>query len=292
MFLCLAPLTVCARECTPATDVRGASTTAPAIPAPGEAQLVPPESDLSDFLKSQGYIEIPLVLAKDGSLNVKVQVNNKPLDFTVDTGANKVVLDTAVARRLELPLKESGETFAGITGAAVLSATVVVRLSIGPIQSQADSIVADLGAFNQVRKENDTSATDGFLGNDILQLLGAVIDHSTAKLFLIDPATIFSLQSGQNARWNLNQSLKDGRVKREVTIDFLDERPRLVTTACFDALEPGMTASGIFERIGGGVKAQITPTYTGTLTVAQQSSRIDLEIQQGKVVSKSARGLE
>jgi hypothetical protein len=293
MCLCLAPSTVLSQERAPATDAPVAGAAPRSIPAPGGARPAHLARDLAEFLKSQGYIEIPLVITKDGFLNVKVQVNGQPLDFVVDTGAGNVVLDTAVARRLDLPVKESRDTLAGVSGSGLISRTVVERLSIGPIESSGETIVADLGPINRERAKFDSPACDGILGNNILQLHGAVIDHSSAKLLLVDPATIFNLDSRMGTRSTRQTSLKDGRVMHKVTVELPYPRPRLVTAACFDALEPGMTARRILERLGGELtEARMTRSFTGTMSVVQGSSRIDLVLKQGNLVSKSAHGLE
>ena len=247
----------------------------------------------ADFFKSRGYIEVPLILAKDGFFDVEVKVNGQPLLFLLDTGSDNTFIDNAVAERLKLPVNKTDQTTAGITGAQPLITTVVEQLSVGSVSSRENPGLSDFSANNDHRKKEGIRLWDGLLGNNFLQLHGAVIDHSSSRLFLLDPAAVLSIPEGLNIDFNWNISIKEGRVARAFVVEFLNKEPLLVTKAAYERLKTGMTFAAIGKTIGGNLtKGRMVPGYTGTLAVVQGKSRIDLTFQEGRVTAKSAQGLE
>ena len=239
--------------------------------------------DLAGFLKSKGYIEVPLVLTKEGFLDVEVKINGQPLLFILDTGAGTTVIDKAVAGRLKLPEKKTDEKLSGITGAEALLRTGTVQVSIGSNQCQSDPILSDLCAINAGRKSFGTGPCDGILGQNDMQIFGAVIDHSAAKLFLLDGGTIFEMPGGLTTKSSLNISIKEGRVSREIAVEIVDKEPPVVTKTGIEQLKAGMTLAQISAVLGGDLKkGRMSPSYTGTMAVVQGKSRIDLTFQDGK----------
>jgi predicted aspartyl protease len=246
----------------------------------------------ADFFKSRGYIEVPLILARDGFFDVEVQVNGQPLLFLLDTGSDNTVIDNAVAERLMLPRNKTGDTSAGITGDQPLLTTVVEQLSVGSVSSREHPGLTDFCANNEHRKKESIRLWDGLLGNNFLQLHGAVIDHSSSRLFLLDPAAVLSIPGGLNLDFSWNISIKEGRVARAFVVEFLGKEPLLVTKAAYDRLKTGMTFAEISEAIGGNLtKCRMVPGYTGTLAIVQGKSRIDLTFREGRITAKSAQGL-
>jgi predicted aspartyl protease len=148
----------------------------------GQGQQRPaaqPSVELATVMQSRGYTEIPLLLLKDGRYGIEVQANGHPLRFLLDTGAASTFIDTAVAERLQLPLTKTDEKIVSVTGTKPLMKTTVERLLVGTAKCRGELIVND---FSHMGAEHD-----GVLGNNILKMLGAVIDYSSAKLFLFDP---------------------------------------------------------------------------------------------------------
>ncbi len=71
-------------------------------------------------LKEAGYVELPLALHAGGLADVAVEFNGQPVVLLVDTGAQFSHIDTAAARRLNLPPpKKSRMTVSFLGGSKV-----------------------------------------------------------------------------------------------------------------------------------------------------------------------------
>jgi hypothetical protein len=259
-----------------------------------------PRGELATFLKAKGYVDIPLKIIKGGHMDVDVKVNGETLRFILDTGSGATVIDAAVAKRLGLVATKTDKTLAGVSGAHPLEKTLIEQLSVGPVQSREETVVADLSSVNAERKKDGDPACDGLLGATLLQLFCAVIDYPSAKLFLMAPAAAAALiYVGPNARGvmgittTVNRSFGGGRFTYGVIVSFAEDQPVALTKAAFERLETGMTYGQMAEILGGELsKGRLQNTYTGTLAVVQGKRRIDLTFQDGKVTVKASKELE
>ena len=143
-----------------------------------------PSTVLADFLKARGYVEVPLVLNRHCIFDVEVKVNGQPLFFFLDSAANNTEIDKDVADRLKLPVTETGLRHATLDGFQPGKSTVVEQFSVGSISSQEKPAVRGFRAVNVPRKKDGIRPCDGAIGNNFLQRHGAVIDHTSASLFL------------------------------------------------------------------------------------------------------------
>ena len=287
LFLALLP--GCGGKDSPVTSKIGASgDPVKKTDLPGDVAS-PAPTELAALLKTRGYIEVPLILTKAGLLDVEVKINGQPLQFLLDTGAGGPVIDEAVAERLMLAKKKTDETLAGSSGVQPLIRSEDVQFSVGPNRSQEALVVSNLSAINAWRKKEDCEPCDGILDNKIMQLHGAVIDHSSSKLFLLNLTII----EGLNTKPSLNITLNEGRVVRALVVELPNQEPLVVTKTAFERLKPEMTFAQIGEVFGGELKkAHLTQSYTGTLAIVQGKSRIDLAFHDGKVVTRSAQGVD
>jgi len=272
----------------------------PAVQAEAAKDGKQTPGDLTTYLKAKGYVDVPLNIIKGGHLDVEVKVNRETLRFILDTGSGATVIDAAVAKRLGLVATKTDKTLAGVSGAHPLEKTLIEQLSVGPVQSREEAIVADLSAVNAERKKDGDPPCDGLLGATLLQLFCAVIDYPSAKLFLMEPGAAAALiYVGPNAQGvkgvttTVNRSFGGGRFMYGVIVAFADEQPPVVTKAAYEKLETGMTYEQVAEAIGGELgKGKLKTSYTGTFAVVQGKQRVDLTFQDGKVTAKSSKELE
>ncbi len=139
---------------------------------------------LTDFLKARGYVEVPLILNKQCIFDVEVAVNGQPLFFFLDTGSTNTDIDADVARRLKLPVTETGLRHSGIGGFMAGKRTLVKHLAVGSVSGEEQPAVRAFSETNVQRKKDGIRPCDGAIGNNLLQRHGAVIDHTSATLFL------------------------------------------------------------------------------------------------------------
>jgi predicted aspartyl protease len=279
----------CGRQHTPPPAPTAQSTKK--MPAPELVLNQAAISDLDRLLKDRGYVAVPLLLTKDGFYDVEVKVNGQPLLFLVDTAAGTVTLDTPVAERLKLPLRKSEETLAGSTGDQPAVRTDNVQLTVGPNECGAVPIVSDHSAVNSGRKTNGSPPCDGILGNNVMQIFGALIHHGAAKMYLLDQP--FSMPVGLKAKSSLNISWNEGRVARAIVVEFPQSEPPLVFKTAYERLQPGMSFDQVSDAIGGELKkGHLNPSYSGTLALVQGQGRINLDFWDGKVTARSAQGID
>ncbi len=138
------------------------------------------------FLRSQGYVEIPLKKTASGLIEVEAKVNGEDALFILDTGAGRTVLDTGSAARLHLELNQSESKAAGLGSAShPVQNSIVNELTIGSLHiASLKTVVMDLSHVNEARVQIESAACDGVIGADILGGRSAVIDYSSYKLYL------------------------------------------------------------------------------------------------------------
>ena len=288
-FLVLSWLPGCFRnDSPPASNVGTAGE-----PAENSDQSAAVPKDLADLLKARGYVEVPLTLTKDPFFDVEVKINGQALLFILDTGTNATIIDRAVAGRLKLASHKTDLTVVGATGTEPFEQTESVQISVGPNQWKEYLALNDLSPVNNTRKTFGTPPCDGILGNDVMQLWGAVIDEAVGKLFLLEKEGVFSMPAGLTSKASMNTSMKEGRVSRVAAVEIPDDEAPVVSRTGFERLKPGMTFAQVGEILGGDLtKGRTHPGFTGTLAVIQGKRRIDLVFVDGKVTAKSAQGID
>jgi predicted aspartyl protease len=146
---------------------------------------------LAKRMKKDRYVEIPLVLNKNGLLDVKAEVNGVPMLLFLDTGSLATIsLDRASVKRTEATVKENDGKRTALGGALAVGQTRIGRLSVGGLTSAADAEVVDFSPTNATRKTNGAPPCDGALGSRFLEHYAAVIDYAHLKLYLLSLAPI------------------------------------------------------------------------------------------------------
>ena len=157
-------------------DQPGAAGTANGLPAGG----------LNDFLRPDGYTEVPLKRTSISDFEVQANVNGRRALCLVDTGAAVTLLDTSVSRRAGIKLKRTAYTVGGAGGGRqqIAMGTVdTLRLDSLRVRN-AIIAVSDISTGTGGPQEPGKPPIDGYLGADFLREKRAVIDCSQMKLYL------------------------------------------------------------------------------------------------------------
>jgi predicted aspartyl protease len=112
---------------------------------------------------------------------VPVTINGKgPFTFALDTGASKSLMDSAVAKRLQVPKKGSAGKIAGINSVTKASLVKVTSWKVGQIKLPPTTIVSTNLPFG-----NAYAGIQGLLGSDMLSGFDVVtIDYGKKQLRL------------------------------------------------------------------------------------------------------------
>lgn len=142
--------------------------------------------NLPAYLKSLGYVELPLRKTEVGQIEVQVRVNGRDALLLVDTGASGTVFDETSAARLNIQFKNGGAMAAGLgTSGTIVSACKLEGLEIGPLRLEPfDVRIIDMSHVNTALKQRGGTPCDGVLGADVLIKRDAVIDYKCFKLYL------------------------------------------------------------------------------------------------------------
>ena len=132
-------------------------------------------------------VTIPLKRAADGKLYLTVEVMGRDLLLFLDTGASTVI-DINVARKLGVPLVDSGQMGFGLTGTAGRRIGTHVDLRLGAltiVNLRVDCL--DLTQLRAVSRGNGMPDFDGVIGAELLTQLQAKIDFGRLTLTVRRP---------------------------------------------------------------------------------------------------------
>lgn len=143
---------------------------------------------LTKAMEKGGYVEVPIVLNKNGLLDIKVEVDRMPMLLFLDTGYTTTIsLEQSSAKRAKLAVKESEGKNSALGGGLAIGQTKIGQFSVGGLTSAMDAQVVDFSPTNATRKANGALPCDGVLGGRFLSRYSAVIDYAHPKLYLLDP---------------------------------------------------------------------------------------------------------
>jgi Aspartyl protease len=112
---------------------------------------------------------------------VPVTINGKgPFTFALDTGASRSLIDSAVAKRLDVPKKGSAGKVAGVNAVKKAALVKVKSWRVGQIKLPPTAIVSTNLPYG-----NAYAGLQGLLGSDMLSLFDVVtIDYAKEQLRL------------------------------------------------------------------------------------------------------------
>ena len=141
---------------------------------------------LKRFLKSKGYVSIPLTLTATNHFEVAAKINGISGRFILDTGASNTCIGVDKIDKFELSTKSTDIKAAG-AGASEMDALISTNnaIIIGGWEKKRQRIVLiDLSHVNYALENHDASPVDGIIGADILKKGKAIIDYNRKRLFL------------------------------------------------------------------------------------------------------------
>lgn len=146
---------------------------------------------LETQLLDDGFSSIPLTCSSIGQYLVTLKYGGHELTVILDSGASSSVVNIERARQLNVDLEHLGVKAAGVG----TTAADVFRLPMREIRirdfvlDQTHLLAMDMSHVNQALKERNVAPVDGVLGTDVLIRNAAILDCSTATLFLKSPST-------------------------------------------------------------------------------------------------------
>jgi len=151
-----------------------------------EAAFAQPAEPTTSF-EGPASVTLPLKRAIDGKLYLTVPVMGRDLILFLDTGATTVI-DINVARKLGVPLVDSGQMGFGLTGTAGRRIGTHVDLRLGAltiVNLRVDCL--DLTQLRAVSRGNSMPDFEGVIGAELLTQLQAKIDFGRLTLTVRRP---------------------------------------------------------------------------------------------------------
>lgn len=144
--------------------------------------------NLPAYLKSAGYIEVPISVTRVNHIVVPAKINGEDVVLIVDTGASRTCIAESCAERLGL---QSGRVEAVAASFALPKKTKALSklesLDIGSLRlTDFETWIVDFSYINMIVQWQGEEFCDGVLGADILISKSAVIDYKCRKLYLKD----------------------------------------------------------------------------------------------------------
>jgi len=142
--------------------------------------------NLPAYLKSVGYIEVPVTITRVNHIVVHAKVNGEDVVLIVDTGASRTCIAESCAERL-------GLTSGRVEDVAVSFALPKKTKALGKLESldigslhlaNFETWLVDFSYINMIVQWQSEEFCDGVLGADILKLTSAVIDYRCCKMYL------------------------------------------------------------------------------------------------------------
>lgn len=169
---------------------------------PADAFVQPPDRSPTDVTQSGNPVSVPIEVAFGGLIFVKVSINDKPMSFILDTGAEATVLSASRVAKLGLTSVGKFATGAG-GGDVVISWVPKVTTRVGDA-TVSDQIVAaiDLDDIERAIQR----PLDGILGYDFLSRFVVEIDYTRQQMRLFDRATYKHTGTGNRIAMTLEDS--------------------------------------------------------------------------------------
>lgn len=138
-------------------------------------------------LKRMGYVSVPLQkVSGDERYSGVFKVNDEPLNFLIDSGANSTDLEERLATQVGLIRSNSISVVTrGALGREIRSGLGQGSLQVGPIKANNFSFtIAPAG-----KRKTSTSRYAGQVGLDALDSTGSLVDIPRGKLWVPGPNT-------------------------------------------------------------------------------------------------------
>jgi hypothetical protein len=146
-------------------------------------------SAMAELLSRHGFRRLTMSRTGIGHLLLAGQIDGRPIDFVLDTGAGKTVVELTYCRSEGIAVTDTGDPGAPAAGASSAGSTVHmlgdVQLTLDGLPVQTDGIFAiDMTHTNQRLAMRGVDPIRAVIGQDVLRYHQAVIDYATLALFL------------------------------------------------------------------------------------------------------------
>lgn len=138
-------------------------------------------SAIAELLSRHGFRRFTMSRSPVGHLKLGGQLDGRPIDIVLDTGASKTVVELTYCQSEGLALTDTGQPGHG----GNVYTLGDVRMTLDGLQVRTDGIVAlDMSSTNQRLMMRGVDAIRAVIGQDVLRHHQAVIDYATLTLFL------------------------------------------------------------------------------------------------------------
>jgi predicted aspartyl protease len=141
---------------------------------------------LREFLKTKGYLKIPLTLTSTNHLELTARINGTPGRFILDTGASSTCIGIDKGAYFGL-ISEESEIMAAGAGATNMATMVSFKNEIAMgswVRKRQQVVLFDLVHVNHALIQHESLAVDGIIGADLLKKAKAIIDYTTPCLYM------------------------------------------------------------------------------------------------------------
>jgi hypothetical protein len=138
-------------------------------------------SALAELLSRHGFRRFMMSRTPVGHLQLVAQLDGRPIDFVLDTGASKTFVELSYCRSEGIAVSDTG--LPGHGGNVYTLGDV--QLTLEGLRVRSDGVFAlDMTDTNQRLVKRGVAPIRGVIGQDVLRYHQAVIDYSVLALFL------------------------------------------------------------------------------------------------------------
>jgi hypothetical protein len=146
-------------------------------------------SAMAELLARHGFRRFMMSRTKVGHLLLAGEIDHRPIDIVVDTGAGKTFVELSYCRSEGIPVTDTGMPGSPAAGAGSAVSNVFTlgdaRLTLDGLPVRSDGIFAiDMTHTNQKLAMRGVNPIRAVIGQDVLRYHQAVIDYATLMLFL------------------------------------------------------------------------------------------------------------
>ena len=138
-------------------------------------------SAMAELLSRHGFRRFVMSQTPVGHLKLAGQLDDRPLDIVLDTGASKTLVELSYCRAEGIAVSDTGLPGQGGNVFTLGDA----RLTLDGLPLRADGIFAlDMSSTNERLIARGVDPIRAVIGQDVLRYHQAVIDYATLALFL------------------------------------------------------------------------------------------------------------
>jgi hypothetical protein len=147
-------------------------------------------TELTDFLTTRGYLQVPLTRSGVGHFHTSGTLNGRSVEVLVDTGAACTVVAMSVVEALGLRSEWIDRGAGGAGGPLDQFRVYGADFRLGSLSPRlAGPVGLDFEQLNAPLRAQGSTEVDVILGVDVFDAHAAIIDYTSQSLFLRAVAT-------------------------------------------------------------------------------------------------------